>query len=325
MEILREAWLIIFPCLLGLCGVVGLIAVFSPRMFAFVAETGGIRITKPKNPLLFEPIVDIDQFVIRHSREFGSIVTLVTVYLTLFFFGRIDPSWTPYFLLFIVGILVCMTLSGLIELGGQLSKIEHQLAEARIDVLTGLANRRAFDEELKRRLLEKSRKGTDFCVSTLDIDHFKEINDKYGHLTGDYVLAKGVAEVIRNSKRTMDLAARYGGDEFVIIHPACNLAEAVTSANRLRSDIAATRLSLEDAELTISVSIGVAEATDEDSVVSLIARADKALYAAKQAGRNRGFQHNGETCQLLEIAETESQGDNVPLQSTANQSTFDMA
>ncbi len=309
MDILQEAWPIIFLSLLGLCGIVGLVAVVSPKTFALVAETGGIWVTKPKSTTFFESRIDIDQFVIRHSRQFGSMVTLGVVYLAFSFFDRVDPSWTPFFLLFIVGISGCVALSGLIELGGQVSKIEHQLAEARVDVLTGLANRRAFDEELERRLSEKSRTGADFCVSILDIDRFKEINDKYGHLTGDNVLTKGVAEVIRNSKRTMDLAARYGGDEFVIIYPACNLAQAATSVDRLRSEIAAKQLPLEEAELTIHVSTGVAEATGEDDVASLLVRADKALYAAKQAGRNRSFQHNGETCQLVEITETEPQAD----------------
>ena len=249
MDILQEAWPIIFLSLLGLCGVVGLLAVISPKMFALVAETGGLWIAKPKSVSLFETSIDIDQFVIRHSRQFGIVVIMVVVFLALCSHGEVDPTWTPNFLLFIVGISVCMASSGLIELGGQVSKIEHQLAEARIDVLTGLANRRALEEELERRLSEKSRTGVDFCVSILDIDHFKEINDKYGHLTGDNVLAKGVAEVIRNSKRSMDLAARYGGDEFVIIYPVCNLAQAATSVERLRSEIAAKKLLLEDTEL----------------------------------------------------------------------------
>ena len=304
MDILYEAWPVIFLSLLGLCGIVGLTAMVSPKIFAVVAETGGIWVTKPKQATFFESPIDIDQFVIRHSRQFGSMVTLVVIYLTLLFFDRIDPSSTPFFLLFMVGISGCVALSGLIELGGQVSKIEHQMAEARIDGLTGLANRRALDGELERRLSEKSRQGTDFCVAILDIDHFKEINDKYGHLTGDTVLIKSVAEVIRNSTRTMDLAARFGGDEFVIIYPTYNLAQAAISVDGLRSEISAKRLPLEDAELTIHVSTGVAEANSEDDVASLLARADKALYAAKQAGRNQTFQHNGETCQSMEIAES---------------------
>ncbi|MGI9427724.1 MAG: GGDEF domain-containing protein [Bythopirellula sp.] len=305
MDILQQAWPFIFLSLLGLCGLVGLLAVISPKMFALVAETGGLQISKPHNSSLFEPAINIDQYVMRHSRQFGTLVTLIVVYLALCYFGRVDPSWTPNFLLFIVCVSFCMASSSLVELGGQLSKIEHKLAEARIDALTGLANRRAFDEELERRLSERSRTGVDFCVSILDIDHFKEVNDKYGHLAGDNVLAEGVAEVIKQSKRSMDLAARYGGDEFVIIYPAFELAEAAASADRLRSEIAARQFPFDDVELTIHVSVGVAEATSADDVASLLDRADKALYAAKQAGRNKGFQHDGTTCQLVEVAETE--------------------
>lgn len=321
MVILQEAWPIIFLFLLGLCGMVGLLAMVTPKMFALVAAIGGLRVIKPQKSLLFESTINIDKYVIHHSRQFGTVVSLVVVYLALCFFGHVDPSWTPNFLLFIVGVSVCMASSGLIELGGQVSKIESQLAEARVDVLTGLANRRAFDEEVERRLSEKSRQGTEFCVSILDIDHFKEINDKYGHLTGDNVLAKCVAEVILNSKRTMDLAARYGGDEFVIIYPACNLAQAAASVDRLRLKIAANSLLLEDAEIIIHVSTGVAEATAEDNVASLLERADKALYAAKQAGRNRGFQHNDKTSQLVEMTETGSPEHTMTAAPVAKEST----
>ena len=299
IEILHEAWLILFPSLLGLCGVVGIAAMVSPKLLTLVAQTGGIVVAQPKNESKFKASVDIDQFIIRHSREFGSIVTLVTIYLTLFFFGYIDQAWTPYFLLFIIGVMVCMTLSGLLELGGQVTKIEHQLAEARIDVLTGLPNRRALDEELERRLAELSRTHVNFGVAILDIDHFKQINDTHGHITGDTVLCQGVAEVIQNSNRTMDLAARYGGEEFVIIYPTCNLAQATAFAEGLRLAIEANRIPFEERELSIGVSIGVAEASSADTVATLLDRADKALYAAKQAGRNQVFQHDGKACQPL--------------------------
>ena len=306
MDILREAWPIIFISLLGFCGAVGILAMVSPRAFAIVAETGGLLVTKPKSPSLFESPIDIDQFVIRHSRQFGAMVTVVVTYLGLLFLGYVDATWSPYFLLFIVGTSVCMAFSGLIDLNGQVSKIGDQLAEARIDMLTGLANRRALDDELERRLSEKSRKDTNLCLSILDVDHFKEINDTYGHLTGDNVLANGVASVIRDTKRTMDIAARYGGDEFVIIYPSCKLAQAINSATRLQQAIAAEGGLIDGAKLPVSVSVGVAEANDQDDVSTLLGRADKALYAAKQAGRNQVFQHNGERCQLVETGKAEA-------------------
>ncbi|MGI9428542.1 MAG: GGDEF domain-containing protein, partial [Bythopirellula sp.] len=117
---------------------------------------------------------------------------------------------------------------------------------------------------------------------------------------------------IRSSKRTMDLAARYGGDEFVIIYPACDLAQAATTIDRLRTRIAAKRILVEDTEVSIQVSIGVAEATNDDTVDSLISRADQALYAAKRAGRNQSFQHNGTTCELVETTAAELPADNIP-------------
>ena len=299
MNILQEALPIINFTFLGLSGIVGLLALVNPKMFAFVAEAGGLWVTAPKTATVLDSPIDIDQFVIRNSRQFGALVLMVVCYLTLFFLGRVDPSWTPAFLLLILGFSVLLVFSGLIELSGEVSKIETHLADARIDALTGLANRRAFDNELERRLSETSRKGVGFCVAMLDIDQFKEINDKYGHLAGDTVLKNGVAEVIRNTTRTMDLAARYGGDEFAIIYPASNLSEASTALEHLRTAIASARLPLEDAAVAVTVSIGVAEVADGDDVTSLIKRADDALYAAKEAGRNQGYRHNGESCEPI--------------------------
>ncbi len=299
MNILEQAWPIIVLTHLGLFAIVGLLALASPKTFAFVAETGGLWITAPKKTAVFDAPIDIDQFVIRNSRQFGALVLMVVCYLTLVFLGRVDPSWTPAFLLLVLGFSVLLASSGLIQLGGEVSRIEIQLAEARTDALTGLANRRLLDEELERRLSEKSRKQGGFCVAMLDIDQFKQINDKYGHLTGDTILTKGVADVIRNTKRTMDLAARYGGDEFAIIYPASDLSEASMAVEHIRTAIAKVQLPLEDATVSVTVSIGLAEATDGDDVSSLINRADEALYAAKEAGRNQAYRHNGELCEPI--------------------------
>lgn len=282
---------------LGIFGVVGFLAVASPRVFAAFADAVGLWITPPPKTLsVVDSPIDIDRFIIRNSRQFGVLVLVSVGYLTLFFLGRVDPSWTSPFLILVLGFSVVIALSGLIQLGGEVSKIEAQLADARIDGLTGLSNRRALDEELERRLSEKSRRGGGFCFAMIDIDHFKEINDKYGHLTGDTVLAKNVAAVIHNTKRTMDLAARYGGDEFAIIYPSSVLSEATPAVEHLRVAIAGSPLQVEDSEIVVTVSIGVAEALDGDSVGTLINRADEALYAAKQAGRNQGYQNDGESC-----------------------------
>jgi diguanylate cyclase (GGDEF)-like protein len=299
MEILREALPYIVHSLLGLAGAVGLLALVSPKMFAVVAETSGLWVATPKAQTFDEVVIDIDQFVFRNSRQFGALVVLVTGYLILFFLGRVDPSSTPPFLLVVVGLSVLLALSGLVELKGEVSKIEAQLADARIDALTGLANRRVFDDELRRRLSERSRRGTGFCVAIIDIDCFKEINDRYGHLTGDLVLTQGVADKIRRCKRTMDLAARYGGDELAIVYPSSNLQEASTAAENLRIAITEGQLPLEDTDLSVTVSIGVAEAMPDDDVCALIGRADKALYSAKQGGRNKAYRNDGDCCEPI--------------------------
>jgi diguanylate cyclase (GGDEF)-like protein len=299
VNILQEAWPIIIVSFLGLSGIVGLLALVSPKMFAVVAESGGMWIATPKTVAVVESPIDIDQFVIRNSRQFGALVLMVVCYLTLFVLGRIDPSWTPAFLLLILGFSVLLALSGLIELGTAVSKIETQLADARIDGLTGLANRRVLDDELERKFSERSRKGTCFCIAVLDIDRFKEVNDNYGHVAGDTVLTKGVAEVIRNTMQPMDLAARFGGDEFAVIYPATNLGEASTAVERIRTAIAGAQPPGEDIAVAVTVSIGVAEAADGDDVTSLFNRADNALYAAKEAGRNQSYRNDGESCERI--------------------------
>ena len=118
MNILQEAWPIIVLTHLGLFAMVGLLALASPKTFAFVAETGGLWVTSPKNAAVFDSPIDIDQFVIRNSRQFGALVLMVVCYLTLVFLGRVDPSWTPAFLLLVLGFSVLLASSGLIQLGG---------------------------------------------------------------------------------------------------------------------------------------------------------------------------------------------------------------
>ncbi len=162
--------------------------------------------------------------------------------------------------------------------------------ESRHDALTGVANRRTFDEFLDEQVKLASQNKSDLCLLMVDIDHFKGFNDKFGHLIGDEVL-KTVAKSLMDSVRGKDLVARYGGEEFAVILPLTPFQGAMVVAEALRKSIASSDLKRKDTGATIgsiTVSIGVARMRPEtDSCASLIARADEALYRSKKNGRNR--------------------------------------
>jgi len=181
------------------------------------------------------------------------------------------------------------------KLQEQAQQIESQLVEARTDPLTGLPNRRAFDDELARRVAEWRRKNTTFCLMMLDLDRFKLLNDRYGHPAGDYVL-RGVAEVMRRTLREMDVAARIGGEEFAVILPSTNSVDALRAVQRMRRAVAAETFNFEDIQLRQTVSLGLSAVDVGDDSISLVKRADEALYAAKHGGRDCGYFHNGSTC-----------------------------
>ncbi|MFQ5731275.1 MAG: GGDEF domain-containing protein [Planctomycetaceae bacterium] len=180
------------------------------------------------------------------------------------------------------------------EMQLQQRQLDSYMTQARTDELTKLANRRAFDEELRRRLAQWERQGTPVSLLMIDVDHFKRFNDYHGHQTGDDVLA-GVAEVLEETARGMDIVARYGGEEFAAILPGTELREAAIAGERHRAAVAEFVIALEEAELRVTVSIGVAQVVQSEDRNGLVKRADEALYAAKQAGRNCCFYHNDET------------------------------
>ena len=150
------------------------------------------------------------------------------------------------------------------------------------DSLTGIANRRLFDESLGREASRAQRLRTSLSLIVFDVDHFKQINDAYGHVTGDAVL-RSVADSIVASTKSFDLAARYGGDEFVLLLPDCEHDQAMRVAERVRAEIGRQVL-----EVPVTVSAGLAtmpeNATDGDRLLSA---ADAALYEAKRSGRDR--------------------------------------
>lgn len=177
--------------------------------------------------------------------------------------------------------------------------VDELSAELRIDPLTGLANRRCFDEEMERRLDMWRRYKVPFCVLLIDIDRFKQVNDQFGHPAGDTAL-KWLGRVLPAALRRMDIASRYGGEEFAILLPASKLSEAGNVGERLRGTIAAKPCSDIQPELPITVSVGVAMTIPEDEAATVLKRADEALYAAKENGRNRAFLHDGTTTRAIE-------------------------
>jgi len=157
--------------------------------------------------------------------------------------------------------------------------------EVRSDPLTGLQNRRGLDDALATQFALMSRYRTPFSVAILDIDHFKQINDREGHLHGDRIL-RDLARVLQELVRETDVVARYGGEEFVVVMPQTDLEGVCVFAERLRHQV--------EQGTAVTISGGVSVALDGDSAETLLARADAALYSAKSAGRNCIYRHNGQ-------------------------------
>ncbi|GIX31055.1 MAG: hypothetical protein KatS3mg124_1527 [Porticoccaceae bacterium] len=159
--------------------------------------------------------------------------------------------------------------------------------EAAHDPLTGLANRRTLVETLVREVARARRSGSSLAILLIDLDHFKAVNDRFGHRVGDRVL-KEVAERIRARLRGQDLLARYGGEEFVAVLPDTDLAGAETVAEAIRRALADAPLQVRGLRVTASLGVAAAPGEAPDPAGErLLAAADRALYAAKRAGRNR--------------------------------------
>ncbi len=155
------------------------------------------------------------------------------------------------------------------------------------DPLTGLLNRRALDAELMREWQRLQRDGQAFALLALDLDHFKGINDRHGHLVGDEVLAQ-TAQRLQAAVRGSDLLARTGGEEFVVLMPGVDAAGAQVAAERLRTAVAGTPFRVSCGTLPLSVSVGVAPVREaQGDPREALQRADRALYQAKAAGRDR--------------------------------------
>lgn len=187
--------------------------------------------------------------------------------------------------------LACRLRTGvrIIELEDRLRKAQARLEyEATHDGLTGILNRNAILEMLHKELERSHRSGRPAAVLMVDVDHFKRINDVYGHATGDQVL-RSVAEVIRRSVRQYDSVGRYGGEEFLIVLPETSPADVETIAERIRAAAASTPILIDGRNVFVTLSIGI-DTTGPDDVADaerMVSAADMAMYQAKNAGRNR--------------------------------------
>ena len=153
------------------------------------------------------------------------------------------------------------------------------------DNLTGLNNRRAYNEKITEILVHIRRYGSSASLMVCDIDHFKKINDTYGHKVGDLALKK-LASLLKERMRANDFIARYGGEEFVVILPHTNIENAISVAEGLRSYIDRSIFTYNGMEIPLTISVGVSQFRPDDNHESVFERADHALYLAKRSGRN---------------------------------------
>jgi diguanylate cyclase (GGDEF)-like protein len=177
----------------------------------------------------------------------------------------------------------------LVDLQSQLLKAREDLRDqATRDSLTRLWNRSSILNELGRELARSEREARPLGVVIVDLDHFKHINDTYGHLAGDAVLREA-ARRMQNSIRQYDSIGRYGGEEFLILFPGCSQDDCFAQADRLRRQLGQTEMAVNETSLRVTASFGVTIAMPGEnwSQEALIRRADEALYVAKKSGRNR--------------------------------------
>ncbi len=175
------------------------------------------------------------------------------------------------------------------KLREQVRLVESHAAEARTDALTLVGNRRAFETDIAQCLSDFHRAGQVFTLAMIDLDKFKRLNDTYGHQAGDEVL-RGTGRVLRES----DSISRYGGEEFAVVFNRATIAEVQRALTRLRKAIAKTEFEFPGGKLQVTISIGAAQVATGENLEAIVQRADAALYAAKEAGRNCAHWHDGQ-------------------------------
>lgn len=176
------------------------------------------------------------------------------------------------------------------ELQAKVSKLEVELesakAESKEDFLTKTATKKALMEELGRLEVDFLQQNADYAVCFFDIDHFKNINDVYGHDAGDVIIAS-VGRVLRGNSREADFVARYGGEEFVVLLPGFDMAQSIEFADKVRDVLKNSKFLYKDERISVTVSCGVAIRSQNQSQAAVLEASDKMLYQAKQNGRDQ--------------------------------------
>jgi two-component system, cell cycle response regulator len=174
-----------------------------------------------------------------------------------------------------------------LRVGKRILELHEQLvSQATHDSLTSLLNRSAILEVLQKELIRSVRQKNPVAVVMTDLDHFKQVNDTYGHLAGDAVLREA-ARRMSASLRAYDAVGRYGGEEFLVVAPSCSVAGGTELAERLRQSICGVPIDASGRAIVVTMSFGVAATCEIKQINKLLSMADEALYAAKEAGRNR--------------------------------------
>lgn len=166
------------------------------------------------------------------------------------------------------------------------AKLQHLSELVREDQLTGSLNRRGLDDVFERETARADRRGTPLCVSVLDLDDFKKLNDTYGHIAGDAAL-KHLVKIVKETLRSMDVIARFGGEEFLILMPETTIEAAASTMTRLQRELTKHFFLHDNEKVLITFSAGVALRRPNEDQTELVKRADKAMYTAKQTGKNR--------------------------------------
>ncbi len=238
-----------------------------------------------------QAVTDVQTRTQSYSKNLGSVVQ------------KVQSTDDPHMIRSVLATLVKDT-TAMLETSGRLheeldksARVIHELQrdleivkrEAMTDGLTGLSNRKAFDQQMKRAIADARSTGHAFTLLMIDIDHFKSFNDNYGHQIGDQVL-RLVGRTLVDGIKGRDFAARYGGEEFSIILPESNILAGMAVGNALRKAIAMKEImnrSTGEKLGRVTMSVGVAEFVASESADELIERADSALYTAKHNGRNQ--------------------------------------